>query len=165
MWPLILGVAAAAREEVNFDFAWRHQIGDPKQQAGLPAAAATDFDDSGWELVDTPHDMLIVGKHSPDNDPKKVLQKVAQGTFEFPSPWWDDISANAKDLVVNLLQMDPQKRYTTQQALAHPWIARRRRASVEPITFSPEMFQRYRASAADKRKRGVSSPEPPGDIF
>ena len=50
MWPLILGVAAAAREEVNFDFAWRHQIGDPKQQAGLPAAAATDFDDSGWEI-------------------------------------------------------------------------------------------------------------------
>jgi len=26
-----------------------------------------DFDDSKWDLIDAPHDMLITGKHDPGN--------------------------------------------------------------------------------------------------
>ncbi|KAJ2899219.1 uncharacterized protein MKZ38_003362 [Zalerion maritima] len=51
-----------------------------------------------------------------------LTQKVARGEFTFLSPWWDDISKSAKDLVSHLLEVDPEKRYTIQDFLAHPWI-------------------------------------------
>nr|XP_041566865.1 calcium/calmodulin-dependent protein kinase type IV-like isoform X1 [Taeniopygia guttata] len=42
--------------------------------------------------------------------------------YEFVSPWWDEVSPNAKDLVRKLIVLDPQKRLTVQQALEHPWV-------------------------------------------
>ena len=42
--------------------------------------------------------------------------------FDFPSPYWDDISDMAKDLIKSLLTKDQNKRLTADQLLAHPWI-------------------------------------------
>ncbi|NWU71621.1 KCC4 kinase, partial [Pterocles burchelli] len=42
--------------------------------------------------------------------------------YEFVSPWWDEVSLNAKDLVRKLIVLDPQKRLTVSQALEHPWV-------------------------------------------
>lgn len=38
------------------------------------------------------------------------------------SPWWDDISDSAKDLVSHLLCVDTSQRYTIDEFLAHPWM-------------------------------------------
>jgi serine/threonine protein kinase len=46
-----------------------------------------------------------------------------EGRFEFPSPYWDDVSDSAKDLIRHLLVVSQDKRYTAQEALNHPWIA------------------------------------------
>lgn len=35
---------------------------------------------------------------------------------------WDHISEEAKDIIRNLLQVDPKDRYTAGEALKHPWI-------------------------------------------
>eukprot|EP00967_Tisochrysis_lutea_P017718 scaffold20064_cov32-Tisochrysis_lutea.AAC.3 len=35
--------------------------------------------------------------------------------YDFPSPWWDGISNDAKDLVRNMLELDVNKRFTAQQ--------------------------------------------------
>jgi serine/threonine protein kinase len=35
---------------------------------------------------------------------------------------WEQISESAKDLVSSLLCLDPNKRITVKEALAHPWI-------------------------------------------
>ena len=35
---------------------------------------------------------------------------------------WERVSAAAKELVLGLLDKDPQRRYTLEQALAHPWV-------------------------------------------
>lgn len=51
-----------------------------------------------------------------------LTEKVARGHYTFLSPWWDDISKSAQDLVSHLLTVDPDKRYTIQQFLQHPWI-------------------------------------------
>ncbi|KAI9889061.1 MAG: hypothetical protein M1814_005850 [Vezdaea aestivalis] len=51
-----------------------------------------------------------------------LTEKVARGQYTFLSPWWDDISKPAKDLVSHLLTVDPDKRYSIQQFLDHPWI-------------------------------------------
>jgi len=50
-----------------------------------------------------------------------LTEKVARGYYTFLSPWWDDISASSKDLITNLLTVDPDKRYTIDEFLAHPW--------------------------------------------
>ncbi|XP_036447557.1 calcium/calmodulin-dependent protein kinase type 1G-like [Colossoma macropomum] len=51
-----------------------------------------------------------------------LFSKIKKAEYEFDSPFWDDISESAKDFVRNLIQKDPELRYTTEQALKHPWI-------------------------------------------
>ncbi|KAI1792990.1 Pkinase-domain-containing protein [Ganoderma leucocontextum] len=50
-----------------------------------------------------------------------LTEKVARGHYTFLSPWWDTISASAKDLISHLLCVDPAQRYTIDEFLAHPW--------------------------------------------
>ncbi|GAC93063.1 likely protein kinase [Pseudozyma hubeiensis SY62] len=50
-----------------------------------------------------------------------LTEKVAKGYYTFLSPWWDDISASAKDLITHLLCVDPRERYTIDEFLRHPW--------------------------------------------
>ncbi len=57
-----------------------------------------------------------------DESIQVLTEKVAKGQYTFLSPWWDDISKPAQDLVSHLLTVDPEKRYTIKQFLAHPWI-------------------------------------------
>lgn len=57
-----------------------------------------------------------------DESIQVLTEKVARGQYTFLSPWWDDISKPAQDLVSHLLTVDPAKRYTIRQFLDHPWI-------------------------------------------
>lgn len=57
-----------------------------------------------------------------DESIEVLTEKVAKGQYTFLSPWWDDISESAKDLITHLLTVDPDKRYTITEFLAHPWI-------------------------------------------
>lgn len=52
----------------------------------------------------------------------EMFRKILKCDFQFESPWWDDVSENAKDLVRHLLVADPQQRLTASQALRHPWV-------------------------------------------
>jgi serine/threonine-protein kinase RCK2 len=57
-----------------------------------------------------------------DESIQVLTEKVARGQYTFLSPWWDDISKSAQDLVSHLLTVNPEKRYTIDEFLAHPWI-------------------------------------------
>ncbi|KAI1170668.1 CAMK/CAMK1 protein kinase [Nemania sp. FL0916] len=57
-----------------------------------------------------------------DESIEVLTEKVAKGQFTFLSPWWDDISKSAQDLISHLLTVDPDKRYTIKEFLSHPWI-------------------------------------------
>jgi serine/threonine protein kinase len=57
-----------------------------------------------------------------DESIQALTEKVARGQYTFLSPWWDDISKSAKDLISHLLTVDPEQRYTIKEFLAHPWI-------------------------------------------
>lgn len=52
----------------------------------------------------------------------QVLAKVRAGSFSFPADDWKDVSEDAKNLIYNLLKMDPRDRYTAEQTLNHEWI-------------------------------------------
>lgn len=51
-----------------------------------------------------------------------LTEKVARGYFTFLSPWWDEISDEAKYCVSRLLTVDPRRRYTIVEFLQDPWI-------------------------------------------
>ncbi|KAL1923717.1 uncharacterized protein VTP21DRAFT_8697 [Calcarisporiella thermophila] len=53
---------------------------------------------------------------------RRLTEKVARGEYSFLSPWWDDISTSAKDLVSHLLCVDPENRYNIDEFFEHPWI-------------------------------------------
>ncbi|XP_007437259.3 serine/threonine-protein kinase DCLK3 [Python bivittatus] len=59
---------------------------------------------------------------SHERDQEELFQIIQLGHYEFLSPYWDNISAAAKDLINRLLVVDPKKRYTAQQVLRHLWI-------------------------------------------
>jgi calcium/calmodulin-dependent protein kinase I len=56
------------------------------------------------------------------NNDADLYQLIASGSYSFPSPYWDDISDTAKDLIKRLLVVDPSKRLTPIQMLCHPFI-------------------------------------------
>ena len=41
---------------------------------------------------------------------------------QFPSPEWDTVTPEAKDLINKMLTINPAKRVTATDALKHPWI-------------------------------------------
>eukprot|EP01112_Ceratiomyxa_fruticulosa_P015369 TRINITY_DN450_c0_g1_i11.p1 TRINITY_DN450_c0_g1~~TRINITY_DN450_c0_g1_i11.p1 ORF type:complete len:367 (+),score=60.13 TRINITY_DN450_c0_g1_i11:54-1154(+) len=57
-----------------------------------------------------------------DENVATLFQQIIEGAYGFPSPYWDNISDSAKDLVCHLLDTDPATRYTAEQALKHPWV-------------------------------------------
>jgi len=52
----------------------------------------------------------------------KLFDKIMAGKFSFPSPYWDSISTEAKDLIKKMLVVDPTKRISTQDIVNHIWI-------------------------------------------
>jgi len=54
---------------------------------------------------------------------------IQSGTYSFPSPYWDNISDIAKDLIQRLIVVEPSKRLTPVQFLLHPFITNYRSLS------------------------------------
>lgn len=51
-----------------------------------------------------------------------IFQEVLNGTLDFESEPWPNISESAKDLVRKMLTRDPKKRLTAHEVLCHPWV-------------------------------------------
>uniref|UniRef100_A0A3Q3G1F2 Calcium/calmodulin-dependent protein kinase IGa n=1 Tax=Labrus bergylta TaxID=56723 RepID=A0A3Q3G1F2_9LABR len=57
-----------------------------------------------------------------DNE-TRLFSKIMRAEYAFHSPFWDDISESAKDFIRNMMEKNPNKRFLSEQALRHPWIA------------------------------------------
>ncbi|KAM4588767.1 calcium/calmodulin-dependent protein kinase IGa [Odontesthes bonariensis] len=57
-----------------------------------------------------------------DNE-TRLFSKIMRAEYAFHSPFWDNVSESAKDFIRNMMEKNPMKRFTTEQALQHPWIA------------------------------------------
>lgn len=56
-----------------------------------------------------------------DSDPV-IFGLIVRGEFSFNEPVWDGVTMGARDLIQRLLTVDPRRRLTARQALAHPWM-------------------------------------------
>lgn len=57
-----------------------------------------------------------------DDDPEQLTLKILRGDYVFLQPWWDDISADAKDLIRKMLTIDSEERITIKEIYNHPWM-------------------------------------------
>jgi serine/threonine-protein kinase CHEK2 len=48
--------------------------------------------------------------------------QIKEGKYEFPSPYWDSVGDPALDLIEHMLEVNPNRRITVDQALRHPWV-------------------------------------------
>ena len=89
----------------------------------------------------------------------ELIQRVREGNFEFTSPYWDDISDGAKDLIARCLSLAPEDRPTPTEALRHPWVANATAAAPEvaeaPASAPPR--------GADARAARAAMPLPTDD--
>lgn len=53
---------------------------------------------------------------------QEVLDKVNKAEWKMEAPIWGGISAEAKDLLKNMMNPDPAKRFNADQCLMHKWI-------------------------------------------
>ncbi|OTB07569.1 hypothetical protein M426DRAFT_317881 [Hypoxylon sp. CI-4A] len=57
--------------------------------------------------------------------PYTLSQQIKSGRFDYPSPYWDSVGDPALDLIDHMLVVEPEKRYTVDQCLAHPWLTQK----------------------------------------
>ncbi|XP_036719201.1 calcium/calmodulin-dependent protein kinase type II subunit beta isoform X9 [Balaenoptera acutorostrata] len=70
--------------------------------------------------------ILLVG-YPPfwDEDQHKLYQQIKAGAYDFPSPEWDTVTPEAKNLINQMLTINPAKRIAAHEALKHPWVCQR----------------------------------------
>jgi len=51
-----------------------------------------------------------------------LFNSIKRGSLHFPDQYWSKISSDAKDLLIKLLQKDPNDRLEAAEILNHPWI-------------------------------------------
>jgi len=60
---------------------------------------------------------------SPENEQEELFERILSGQYEFTSPYWDTVSDSAKQLISNMLQAQPELRFSAEDVLDHPWLA------------------------------------------
>ncbi|XP_070069248.1 serine/threonine-protein kinase GG21441 isoform X2 [Drosophila takahashii] len=58
---------------------------------------------------------------APDNQQEPLFDAIISGIYEFPDPYWSDIGDGVRDLIANMLQSDPDVRFTSEDILDHYW--------------------------------------------
>ncbi|XP_076654847.1 calcium/calmodulin-dependent protein kinase II isoform X12 [Halictus rubicundus] len=91
--------------------------------------------------------ILLVG-YPPfwDEDQHRLYAQIRAGSYDYPSPEWDTVTPEAKNLINQMLTVNPSKRITASEALKHPWICQRERvASVVHRQETVECLKKFNA--------------------
>ncbi|XP_039990389.1 calcium/calmodulin-dependent protein kinase type II subunit gamma-like isoform X14 [Xiphias gladius] len=98
--------------------------------------------------------ILLVG-YPPfwDEDQHKLYQQIKAGAYDFPSPEWDTVTPEAKNLINQMLTINPAKRITADQALKHPWVCHR--STVASMMHRQETVECLRKFNARRKLKGA----------
>jgi serine/threonine protein kinase len=100
--------------------------------------------------------VLLCGCLPFDDDGSRLVSDSAvrqKFTLRFPR-WSSNLSNSAKDLLHNLLDVDPKRRFTAEQALKHPWVVGK---TVQPNNYlqSPSLIGQNRQEMRQKEKAAL----------
>jgi serine/threonine protein kinase len=122
----------------------------PEVLAGKGYGASVDV----WSIGITLYILLCGFPPFYNEDNAALFEEIKKGEFEYPSPYWDDISDMAKDLISKILEVDATKRITVDGILSHPWIT----GDDTPRTELPEVQNKIKKyNATRKLKKATYS--------
>ena len=75
-----------------------------------------------WSLGVVTYMLLCGAKPFWAHKKKRIVEKIMRAHVKMKEPNWKFISKEAKDFVMLLLQKDPAKRPTAEEAMAHAWL-------------------------------------------
>lgn len=56
------------------------------------------------------------------DDQEVLFDQILMGQVDFPSPYWDNVSDSAKELINMMLLVNVDQRFSAVQVLEHPWV-------------------------------------------
>jgi len=83
----------------------------------------------------------------------EMFVKIKRGLYKFDSPYWDNISKGAKDLISKLLVVDPSGRLTIDEVLEHPWMT----STAETKDITPALSELRQLLARRRLKRSIGA--------
>jgi len=86
----------------------------------------------------------------------KKYKTILDANYKFHSPYWDNVSEQAKDLILHLLVVDPKKRLTPKEALQHDWFNKvndKEQAGTGIHTGFADKLSKYNAFQKDQTKK------------
>jgi len=111
-----------AKRTMN-DTCLRTQCGTPGYVApeileGVPYGTQADM----WSLGVIA--FILLGGYPPfiEENQRDLFRKIRKGQYEFHEEYWGGVSDEAKDLITSLLSVNPETRFSAQDALNHSWI-------------------------------------------
>ncbi|XP_073209000.1 calcium/calmodulin-dependent protein kinase type II subunit gamma isoform X12 [Lepidochelys kempii] len=78
---------------------------------------------------------------------------IVHRDLKFPSPEWDTVTPEAKNLINQMLTINPAKRITADQALKHPWVCQR--STVASMMHRQETVECLRKFNARRKLKGA----------
>jgi calcium/calmodulin-dependent protein kinase I len=108
-----------------------------------------------WSLGTILYIMLCGYPPFAEKNLPRLYKAIKKGNVRFQSPYWDNVSTEAKDCVRGLLELDIKKRMTPTDLLKHRWIS-----STEPSSNNLSHAEGYnrrfrRFVILSKMRRGV----------
>jgi len=120
-----LAIEVQGDQQAWFGFAGTPGYLSPEVLKKEPYAKAVDIWACGVILY-----ILLVG-YPPfwDEDQHRLYAQIKAGAYDYPSPEWDTVTPEAKNLINQMLTVNPAKRIRSDEALKHPWICQRERVA------------------------------------
>ena len=68
---------------------------------------------------------ILLAGYPPFSEEKrdKLIHQIKSGKFVFHQQYWTEVSEEAKDFIVKLLVVNPEKRMTAAECFDHPWVS------------------------------------------
>jgi len=79
---------------------------------------------------------------------QQIFEKILKGQYDFPSPDWDNISAEAKQFISSILVLDYNQRPSASDCLANNWIE----SKASPATASDARNGKLTDYTANRKK-------------
>ena len=79
-----------------------------------------------------------------DENDANLLEQILEGELVFDSPYWDEVSKEAKGFICLLMSIDPDKRPSCEDALKHPWI----KAATSRVNLKTSVSEQFKKNFA-----------------
>ncbi|SNX87854.1 probable CMK1 - Ca2+/calmodulin-dependent ser/thr protein kinase type I [Melanopsichium pennsylvanicum] len=97
-----------------------------------------------WSLGVITYTMLCGYTPFRSDDAAALAAETQRGKVEFHDRYWKNVSAQAKDFVKACLTVDPKKRITADQGMAHAWLTEHREETQGVHDISAGLRENYR---------------------